>query len=369
MHDKSIMEAHVLLYKLGFSQEKNVLGGVLQSCCHSPKTGYFRDGYCRTDDTDFGSHVICAEVTAGFLEFSKSRGNDLTTPRPEYNFPGLKPGDRWCVCALRWKEAFKAGCAPKVILESLARYRPVIIFAHTGAFFSGHNELDDVVSLATSAAKRGYTAVNINYRLGLNVLSTYSGERAVYRATQDGSAAIRFLREYSDIYNLDPNSIFMWGTSAGAFVGLHLSYLDEEDRPEATYGSGDDPERVLPKFINIAKQGGEISVLGHDNCLDFTHVSDVVQAVRLIIENKQKSVNHTFNVSYGQSHALDIVADFICTHVKSGTYKVTQAANPYGTPCDHVDGATKTVRTQVCSKGEGMRKLWKANWNAKTKIR
>ena len=98
--------------------KKNVLGGTLQSCCHSPKTGYFRDGYCRTDDTDFGSHVICAEVTAGFLEFSKSRGNDLTTPRPEYNFPGLSPGDRWCLCALRWKEAWEEGLAPAVILEA-----------------------------------------------------------------------------------------------------------------------------------------------------------------------------------------------------------------------------------------------------------
>ncbi|MAU57328.1 MAG: DUF2237 domain-containing protein [Hyphomicrobiales bacterium] len=98
--------------------KKNVLGGVLQSCCHSPKTGYFRDGYCRTDDTDFGSHVICAEVTSGFLEFSKSRGNDLITPRPEYNFPGLSPGDRWCVCALRWKEAWEEGLAPAVILEA-----------------------------------------------------------------------------------------------------------------------------------------------------------------------------------------------------------------------------------------------------------
>ena len=98
--------------------KKNVLGGMLQSCCHSPKTGYFRDGYCRTDDTDFGSHVICAEVTAGFLEFSKSRGNDLTTPRPEYNFPGLSPGDRWCLCALRWREAWEEGLAPAVILEA-----------------------------------------------------------------------------------------------------------------------------------------------------------------------------------------------------------------------------------------------------------
>ena len=100
-------------------------------------------------------------------------------------------------------------------------------------------------------------------------------------------------------------------------------------RPTAVYGSGDDPERVLPKFINIAKQGGEITVQGHDNCLDFTHVSDVVQAVKLIVEKKQKSVNQTFNVSYGQSHALDIVADFICTHVKSGTYKVTQRDYDY----------------------------------------
>ena len=98
--------------------KQNVLGGPLQSCCHAPKTGYFRDGYCRTDDTDLGSHVICAEVTAGFLEFSKSRGNDLSTPRPQYNFPGLLPGDRWCLCALRWKEAWEEGLAPAVILEA-----------------------------------------------------------------------------------------------------------------------------------------------------------------------------------------------------------------------------------------------------------
>ena len=98
--------------------KKNVLGGVLQSCCYAPKTGYFRDGFCRTDDSDLGSHVICAEVTAGFLEFSKSRGNDLSTPRPEYNFPGLLPGDRWCLCALRWREAWEEGIAPSVILEA-----------------------------------------------------------------------------------------------------------------------------------------------------------------------------------------------------------------------------------------------------------
>jgi len=162
--------------------------------------------------------------------------------------------------------------------------RPVIIFAHTGAFFSGHNELDDVVSLATSAAKRGYTAVNINYRLGLNVLSTYSGERAVYRATQDGSAAIRFLREYSDIYNLDPNSIFMWGTSAGAFVGLHLSYLDEEDRPEATYGSGDDPDLGCyvcegNNYDHSPKPNALVSCWGAIGSLDWIDENDSIPAI------------------------------------------------------------------------------------------
>jgi acetyl esterase/lipase len=162
--------------------------------------------------------------------------------------------------------------------------RPVIIFAHTGAFFSGDNELDDVVSLATSAAKRGYTAVNINYRLGLNVLSSYSGERAVYRATQDGSAAIRFLREYSDIYNIDPNSIFMWGTSAGAFVGLHLSYLDEEDRPEATYGSGDDPDLGCyicegNDYDHSPRPNALVSCWGAIGSLDWIDENDSIPAI------------------------------------------------------------------------------------------
>ena len=88
--------------------------------------------------------------------------------------------------------------------------RPVIIFIHTGAFFSGHNELDDVVALSISAAKRGYVAVSINYRLGLNILSTYSGERAVYRGVQDASAAVRYLREFHDIYSIDYENIFIW---------------------------------------------------------------------------------------------------------------------------------------------------------------
>ena len=98
--------------------KKNVLGQALQICCQDPVTGYFRDGYCRTDITDHGRHIICAEMTKDFLEFSRAKGNDLSTPRPEYDFPGLNPGDRWCVCVLRWKEALEAGVAPPVFLES-----------------------------------------------------------------------------------------------------------------------------------------------------------------------------------------------------------------------------------------------------------
>ena len=97
---------------------KNVLGGALLDCSHDPLTGYFRDGCCRTGEGDVGLHVVCARVTKEFLTFSASRGNDLVTPRPEFGFPGLQPGDAWCLCALRWKEAFEAGCAPPVVLEA-----------------------------------------------------------------------------------------------------------------------------------------------------------------------------------------------------------------------------------------------------------
>ena len=120
--------------------------------------------------------------------------------------------------------------------------RPVIIFIHTGAFFSGHNELDDVVALSIAAAKRGYVAVSINYRLGLNILSTYSGERAVHRGVQDASAAVRYLKEFSGEYNIDANNIFVWGTSAGSFIGLHLAFSEDDERPESTYGGGGDPD-------------------------------------------------------------------------------------------------------------------------------
>jgi uncharacterized protein len=97
---------------------KNVLGTALVPCSFDPLTGYFRDGCCNTDETDGGSHLICARVTKEFLAFSLQCGNDLCTARPEYRFAGLKPGDRWCLCASRWGEALAAGVAPPVILES-----------------------------------------------------------------------------------------------------------------------------------------------------------------------------------------------------------------------------------------------------------
>ena len=97
---------------------RNVLGGRLQSCSTSPLTGFFRDGCCNTSAEDRGSHTVCAVVTAEFLRFSAARGNDLSTPMPQFGFPGLQPGDRWCLCAPRWQEALDAGCAPLVALEA-----------------------------------------------------------------------------------------------------------------------------------------------------------------------------------------------------------------------------------------------------------
>ena len=96
----------------------NVLGSALVPCSYDPLTGYYRDGCCTTADDDTGSHVICVKVTPEFLAFSARRGNNLATPRPEHRFRGLVPGDRWCLCALRWREAFDAGVAPQVVLES-----------------------------------------------------------------------------------------------------------------------------------------------------------------------------------------------------------------------------------------------------------
>ena len=98
--------------------ERNVLGGALEPCSLSPRTGFFRDGCCNTGPEDRGVHTVCAVMTAEFLAFSKAAGNDLSTPRPEYGFAGLQPGDRWCLCAARWVEAFDAGAAPKLVLAA-----------------------------------------------------------------------------------------------------------------------------------------------------------------------------------------------------------------------------------------------------------
>jgi len=100
------------------NHQTNVSGETLTTCSNAPLTGWYRDGFCKTDENDRGRHVVCARVTKEFLEFSKSRGNDLMTAAPRYRFPGLKPGDSWCLCAIRWKEALVAKKAPPVVLSA-----------------------------------------------------------------------------------------------------------------------------------------------------------------------------------------------------------------------------------------------------------
>ena len=100
------------------SDKKNIFGEPLETCSLLPRAGWTRSGACETGSQDIGSHTVCAQVTREFLEFSMERGNDLTTPTPQFNFPGLKPGDRWCLCAARWKEALDAGVAPPIVLAA-----------------------------------------------------------------------------------------------------------------------------------------------------------------------------------------------------------------------------------------------------------
>lgn len=114
----TLQEHRMTTGKSATTEQTNVFGEPLAICSTSPRTGSFRDGCCHTGPQDHGRHTVCAIVTDAFLTFSKVRGNDLTTPRPEFGFPGLKDGDRWCLCALRWREAFEAGCAPRVILQA-----------------------------------------------------------------------------------------------------------------------------------------------------------------------------------------------------------------------------------------------------------
>src|SRR3970040_50819 len=104
--------------QITMDESVNVFGEALESCSENPMTGFFRDGCCNTSDDDLGSHTVCVQVTQEYLEFSRFRGNDLSTPRPEFGFAGLKPGDRWCLCAARWKEAYEAGMAPRVYLRA-----------------------------------------------------------------------------------------------------------------------------------------------------------------------------------------------------------------------------------------------------------
>jgi uncharacterized protein len=101
-----------------YPKPKNVLGTELKVCCTDPMTGFYRDGYCRTGAEDAGRHTVCIEATDEFLAFSKAAGNDLSTPMPQYSFPGLVAGDRWCLVAMRWKQALEAGMAPTVILDA-----------------------------------------------------------------------------------------------------------------------------------------------------------------------------------------------------------------------------------------------------------
>lgn len=124
-------------------ESRNVLGGVLEACSLAPLTGFYRNGCCDTGPQDRGSHTVCAIVDAAFLKFSADAGNDLSTPRPEYGFPGLKPGDRWCLCAPRWNEALEAGHAPRVLLGA----------SHLGAL--AHCSLDDLRAHAIDAATDG----------------------------------------------------------------------------------------------------------------------------------------------------------------------------------------------------------------------
>jgi uncharacterized protein len=100
------------------SSARNVFGAPLACCCSAPRTGFYRDGYCHTGPQDLGSHTVCAVMTDTFLAYSRAQGNDLVTPRPEFDFPGLKPGDRWCLCISRWKDSLQAGAAPPVLLAA-----------------------------------------------------------------------------------------------------------------------------------------------------------------------------------------------------------------------------------------------------------
>ena len=197
--------------------------------------------------------------------------------------------------------------------------RPVILFLHSGSFFSGSNEADDMVDLSIASAKRGYVAVSMEYRLGLNILSTYSGERAVYRGVQDASAAIRYLREFHEEYNIDPDKIFIWGSSAGSFIGLHLAYSQEEERPESTFGGGNDPDLGCidcsgNTYSHYSRPNALVSCWGAIGGLDWIDIEDNIPTLMfhgdldLIVpigSGFPFTVNITLPVVYGSSLIYD----------------------------------------------------------------
>ncbi len=193
--------------------------------------------------------------------------------------------------------------------------RPAIIFLHPGSFFSGSNESDDMTTLAADAAKRGYVGISANYRLGLNIVSTYSGERAVYRGVQDASALIRYLREFHEELRIDPEKIFLWGSSAGSFISLHLAYYDDSDRPESTYGSGNDPDLGCidcsgNNYNHSSRPTAIVSCWGAIAELDYINEDDNVPAIMFhgsldIVVPSDSGLPFTINITlpivYGSS--------------------------------------------------------------------
>jgi len=204
--------------------------------------------------------------------------------------------------------------------------RPAIIFLHAGAFFSGHNKLDDVVDLSISAAKRGYVAVNVNYRLGLNIISTYSGERAVYRGVQDASAVIRYLREFNEDLNIDSDKIFLWGSSAGSLIALHLTYSDDDERPQSTFGSFGDPDLGCidcsgNNYLHSNKPTAIVSCWGAIGDLDWIDVNDNIPAI-LFHGTSDIVVPYDYGLPFTINIALPIVYGSSKIHEKLDEFSI-----------------------------------------------
>ncbi len=233
--------------------------------------------------------------------------------------------------------------------------RPLILFLHSGAFFSGNNELDDMVDLSIASAKRGYVAASINYRLGLNVLSTYSGERAVYRGVQDASAAIRYFREHHELYNINPDKIFIWGSSAGSFIGLHLAYSEDDERPESTFGGNSDPDLgcidcVGNNFLHSSKPNGLVSCWGAIGNLNWIDSENNVPAIMFhgtsdLVVPYDYGLPFTINIAlpvvYGSSqihdrlNLLNIENDVFIESGEPHEYWGTLNGNWFGGPNDN----------------------------------